>query len=61
MTDPISHPIPRCQRGTFNGAAAEASRFGFAPCVLPFDHPRVGPGCDSGPVTTDAVQTREAA
>ena len=54
MTDPISHPIPvpRCGRGTCNGAAADASKYGFAPCILAFDHPNIGVGCDSGPVAS---------
>lgn len=38
-----------CGKGTFNGPAAEASPYGFAPCILEYDHPNVGAGCDSGP------------
>lgn len=53
MTNPIP-AIPMCGKGTFNGAAAEASKYGFAPCVLSREH---APPCDSGPDTP----TREAA
>jgi hypothetical protein len=38
--------IPPCGRGTFNGEAAKAAKYEFAPCVLPKDH---SPPCDSGP------------
>jgi hypothetical protein len=49
MTTPKRSTIPECGKGTFNGAAAEASKYGFAPCVRPYDHPNLGAGCDSGP------------
>jgi hypothetical protein len=39
--------IPECGKGTFNGAAAQASKYGFAGCILPVGH---APPCDSGPV-----------
>lgn len=35
-----------CGKGTTNGAAAEASKYEFAPCVLDVGHSR---DCDSGP------------
>lgn len=35
-----------CGLGTFNGKAAEASKYSFAPCTKPLLHS--GP-CDSGP------------
>lgn len=38
--------VTRCDRGTFNGPAAEASTFGFARCILPAEH---APPCDAGP------------
>jgi hypothetical protein len=38
--------IPACGRGTFRGAAADASKYGFAPCILSQDH---GGEHDSGP------------
>jgi hypothetical protein len=41
-----------CGRGTFNGAAAEVSPFGFAPCVLEKGH---RDECDSGPVPQKAA------
>ena len=43
---------PECGKGTFNGAAAETSRYGFAPCVLHAGHS--GP-CDAGPATQEAA------
>lgn len=46
----LVNQVKRCGKGTRNGAAAEESKFGFAPCVLAFDHSRIGPGCDSGPL-----------
>jgi hypothetical protein len=47
--------IPTCGRGTFNGAAAEASKYGFAPCTLAKGH---SPPCDSGPAEVfDIVPT----
>lgn len=39
--------IEACGKGTYNGATAENSPFGFAACVEPKDH---HPPCDSGPV-----------
>lgn len=60
MTHPTKpEPVPRCRRGTYNGAAAEASKFGFAPCTLAFDHPNIGSGCDSGPASD--AETQQAA
>lgn len=49
---PIAGPrqidcTPVCRRGTYNGAAAEASPYEFAPCIREQGH--TGP-CDSGPV-----------
>lgn len=45
-----SAAITLCGKGTFNGPAAEASQYAFAPCILPAGHPNVGSDCDSGPV-----------
>ena len=53
MTNPVQ-VIPRCGKGTFNGGAADASKYGFAPCIREQDHPNVGTGCDSGPATTSS-------
>lgn len=50
-----------CGRGTFHGPAAEASQYGFARCILPFDHPNIGAGCDSGPVVADETPEQQAA
>lgn len=36
----------QCKKGTFNGAAARASQFGFARCILDAGHTD---DCDSGP------------
>ena len=36
----------RCRKGTFNGAAAEASQYGFARCIKDAGH---SDECDSGP------------
>lgn len=52
MTNPIP-TIPPCGKGTFNGAAAEASKYLFASCVLPMDH---APPCDSGPAPEPTQQ-----
>lgn len=41
---PDIHPV--CGKGTHNGPAAEASKFGFASCTLHAEHL---PPCDSGP------------
>jgi hypothetical protein len=41
-----------CGKGTFNGAAAQASKYEFAPCVKPVGHS--GP-CDSGPAQQEAA------
>lgn len=35
-----------CGKGTYNGAAAQAARYEFAPCILEPGHPKE---CDSGP------------
>jgi hypothetical protein len=34
-----------CRHGTFNGKAAEASKYTFAPCILPKGHTG---DCDAG-------------
>lgn len=51
--------IPECGKGTKHGAAAEASQYGFAACILSREH---GGKCDSGPAEQgsllDAPQTR---
>jgi hypothetical protein len=46
--------IPVCGKGTFNGKAAEASKYEFAPCILAVGH---GGPCDAG----DDVDQVEAA
>jgi hypothetical protein len=35
---PAGRAGPLCPKGTFNGPAAEASPFGFAPCALELGH-----------------------
>jgi hypothetical protein len=49
---------PVCRKGTYHGAAAAASRFGFAPCVLELGHREP---CDSGPAPEPDFFTRMAA
>jgi hypothetical protein len=41
-----------CGKGTFKGAQAEASKYGFAACVL---HPGHSGDCDSGPAEQEAA------
>lgn len=41
-----------CNKGTFNGPAAAAAKYQFAPCVKPLGHS--GP-CDSGPEEPEAA------
>lgn len=51
--------IPECGKGTFNGEAAAAAKYGFAVCVKSVGH---GGLCDSGPAEQgsllDAPPTR---
>lgn len=41
-----------CGKGTYNGEAAKASKYGFAACTKPKDH---APECDSGPAPVMAA------
>lgn len=41
-----------CGKGTLNGAAAQASKYGFAPCAREPGH---SPPCDSGPAEPEAA------
>jgi hypothetical protein len=49
---------PSCGKGTSHGAAAAASRYGWAACVLEMGHREP---CDSGPAPEPDFFTRMAA